>query len=365
VRRAGRLRTRRSRALLVAEALLVALLPAAASVGHPVPVTVLTQNLFVGTSVGPVFTASSWDELVAAGSTAWAGLQATDLPTRMGVLAGEVAQVRPDVLGLQEAFLWREQAPGDSRTHPGPDATEVVLDPVALLRQDLAARGVPYTPVATSTGVDVEFPRLDPARGLVDVRLTDHDVLLVRADLAGRTSDPRHGLYTAQFDEATASLGPAPSTRGWTSVVLRPQGAAPFRLVETHLEVAGDAGRTQERQGAELLALVEDSPLPVVVLGDLNSVAPAGPTYRRMTGALTDAWVVVRPGDPGPTCCQPGTLADPVGHQDGRIDLVLVPPGWPVTGADLVGARPFRPAPPPVWVSDHLGLTARFQVPAG
>ena len=181
----------------------------------------MTQNLYVGPPLNDAFAASSWEELVAAGSQAWANLLASDFPTRAGALADEIAEARPDVVGLQEVTLWRDQTPSDVMTQPTPNATDVAFDFLAILQGELSARGVPYTPVATSTNVDVEFPRLDPEAGLVDVRLTDRDVLMVRADLADRFSNPGNGHYTAQFSEPFPT-GPVTSTRGWTSIDYRP-----------------------------------------------------------------------------------------------------------------------------------------------
>ena len=157
---------------------------------------------------------------MAAGSRAWADLLVSDFPTRAAALADEIAQAHPDVVGLQEVTLWRDQVPGDVLTQPAPDATHVAFDYLALLREELRARGTAYTAVVTSTGADVEFPRQDPAAGLVDVRLTDRDVLLVRSDRVRRASNPGRGHYTAQFSEPSLTALVA-STRSWTSVDYR------------------------------------------------------------------------------------------------------------------------------------------------
>ncbi|MGY1770950.1 endonuclease/exonuclease/phosphatase family protein [Blastococcus sp. SYSU D00813] len=366
----------RSPSLLAVESVLVAALASGAgatAADAPVPladagdgsVTVMTRNLYVGTGVGDVFGARSQAELVAAGSRAWADLLASDFPARAEALADEVAAVRPDVVGLQEATLWRTETPGDVLTRPAPDATTVVFDFVAILRAELAGRGLPYTVVATSTNADVEFPRADGAAAPADLRLTDRDVLLVRTDRADRAGDARDGRYTAQFVEPVL-LGPVGSTRGWTAVDYRLDAATTVRVLNTHLEVFDPAtGTTQQQQAAEFLALVAASPHPVVALGDFNSPADGSgtPVYRDLTARLTDAWAAARPGDPGWTCCQTPSLADPVGRQAVRLDLVLVSGGLRVDRVTRTGDRPFRAAPPPLWASDHLGVAARVSVP--
>jgi len=360
----------RRRASPAVASVLVALLPSctvAAVQEDPedTEITVMTRNLYVGTPVGDVFGASTWPELVEAGSQAWATLLASDFPTRAGALADEIAQARPDVVGLQEVTLWRDQTPGDVMARPTPDATHVAFDFLEILREELDARDVPYTPVATSTNADVEFPRLDPAAGPVDLRLTDRDVLMVRTDLADRFDDPQEGRYMAQFSEPFL-VGPVTSTRSWTSIDYRPDPATTVRILNTHLEVRDAVtGTAQQQQGDEFLAIVAASPHPVIALGDYNSPADGSstPTYRNLTAVLHDAWVSQRPDDPGWTCCQALPLADPVGREFTRIDLVLTSEDWSVAEVARTGDQPFRAAPPPLWASDHFGVTARIVVP--
>jgi endonuclease/exonuclease/phosphatase family metal-dependent hydrolase len=322
----------------------------------------MTQNLYLGTGLGDAFAASSWSELAAAGTHVWAGVLARDFPTRARVVADEIMRERPDVVALQEVSLWRDQVPSDIRTHPAPDATHVVLDYLAILLRALRARGLPYTTAVTSTGADLELPRQGPGGGLVDLRLTDRDALIVRSDVAGRVSDPGHGHFTAQLSGPFLP-GPLRSTRSWESVDYR-AGRTTVRILATHLEVADPGtGTVQLRQAGELLARVAASPYPVIAIGDFNAPAPRSRTYRRLTTALHDAWTSARPADPGWTCCQAPSLADPVPRERMRIDLVLTSRDWPVTAVARVGGRPFRSAPPPLWPSDHLGLTARIVVP--
>src|SRR4051794_6020574 len=266
----------RHRSLLAVELLLAALLPAAVAVvdgasGGTVPtedaqVTVMTRNLFLGTGLDDVFAASSWSELVAAGSTAWARLLASDVPTRAEALADEVAQAGPDVLGLQEVTLWRDETPSDVQEQPTPNATHVAFDFLALLQRALSARGTPYTAVTTSANADLEFPRRDASGGLVDLRVTDRDVLLVRTDLAEQAGNPATGYYTAQFSESFLT-GQVTSLRAWTAIDYRPDPATTVRIVNTHLEVGGPA---QEQQADEFVSLVAASPHPVIALGDFN-----------------------------------------------------------------------------------------------
>jgi endonuclease/exonuclease/phosphatase family metal-dependent hydrolase len=328
------------------------------------PVTVMTRNLYLGTGLADLVGVSSLAELVRAVDEDWAAVLASDFPARAGALADEIVSARPDVVGLQEVTLYRDQTPSDLRTRPGPNAAHVVLDLLAMLRTELDARGTPYSAVATSTNADVEVTRSDED-GLVDVRITDRDVILVRAEVADRVRNPRRGHYSA-VRMLPSWPAPIASTRGWASIDYAPDRRTTVRILTTHLEVGGPrAGRIQERQADEALTLVAASPHPVIALGDVNSPADGSGTnsYARLTGVLDDAWETARPADPGPTCCQAELLDNPAGREDVRIDLVLVPDGSRVRRVARTGAEPFRTAPPPLWASDHAGVTAQVTVP--
>jgi endonuclease/exonuclease/phosphatase family metal-dependent hydrolase len=289
----------------------------------------------------------------------WTHVLANDLSTRAGALADEIATARPDVVGLQEVTLWREQTPADLA--PVPDARTVVLDALAVLQRALARRGTPYTAAAVSTNADLEPPRRGP-HGLVDLRITDRDVLLVRTDAASRVSNARHGHYARTLTLPSLPR-PVRNIRGWVSVDYR-AGRTTVRILSTHLEVGSPRGAAavQAAQGEELLDLVAGSRQPVIVLADANSPADgsASSTYAHLTAVLHDAWASAHPDAAGPTCCQAEMLNNPPGRLDRRIDLLLSSEDWPVDRVARTGLRPFRSGPPPLWASDHAGVTARF-----
>jgi endonuclease/exonuclease/phosphatase family metal-dependent hydrolase len=190
-------------------------------------------------------------------------------------------------------------------------------------------------------------------------------VILVRSDVADQAGNPMDGHYAAvrmlpSWPETIAS------TRGWASIDYSPDRRTTVRILTTHLEVSGPrAGRIQERQAREAVTLIAASPHPVIALGDFNTPVDGSGTntYARLTGVLDDAWAIARPADPGPTCCQAELLDNAAGQEDVRFDLVLVPDGWRVSSVARTGSEPFRTAPPPLWASDHAGVTAQITVP--
>src|SRR5436305_193347 len=134
-------------------AVLAALLAApAATAGDPAAaggdrqVTVMTQNLFLGTDLQPILAAPSLIALFAAAGAGWAQVQANDFPARAETLASLVAASKPDLVGLQEATLYRTDVPPDGGATPG-EAVE--YDYVSLLLGALQRRGLEYQAVST------------------------------------------------------------------------------------------------------------------------------------------------------------------------------------------------------------------------
>jgi len=147
--------------------------------GHGGRVTVMTQNLYLGTDLAPIFAAPSVPALFSAVGAGWMQVQANDFPARADALAREIAVAEPDLVGLQEATLYRTDVPSDG---PATPAETVAYDFVRLLVDALARHGERYRPVSVFTGTDAELPAgLPPA---LDVRLTDRVVVLAR--LGGR-----------------------------------------------------------------------------------------------------------------------------------------------------------------------------------
>ena len=217
----------------------------------------MTRNLYLGTALDNVTAASNFAEFVQAVSQDWAHVVATDFPTRAKALAAEILRAKPDVVGLQEVSLWRDQDVSDIVTGTtAPNATHVVYDFLAMVQAELRAGGTAYSAVSTSTNADVEAPRSNSAspNGFTDVRLTDRDVILVRAELADKFSGAASGHYKDQFTVPSV-VGPLTFTRGWASIDYRHDANRTVRIIDTHLEIeAGPAGTTQVAQGTNSCA---------------------------------------------------------------------------------------------------------------
>jgi endonuclease/exonuclease/phosphatase family metal-dependent hydrolase len=358
---------RRLRIVALVVAALAATLAGAAGVraDDGTTVTVMTRNLYFGADLSPVIAAPNQLAFVSAVARAYNTGLASDWSARAMRWAKEIAAAKPDLVGLQEAVEWKTQFPADFS--PKPNATTLVANFVDLLVDDLSALGVPYTAYAPDTGYDVEAPGAFPF-GFMDVRLTQHDVILARQESRLKVFNPQAGQYKAQITIPTVG-GPIALPWAWSSVDAR-IGDHVFRFATTHLD-SNDAA-AQVAQAGEFIAGPGATGLPIVWGGDFNSDAHAttfdGPppktqTYSNIVAAgFTDAWAAANPGDPGYTCCQAADLRNAQSTLDERIDHIFTRGPWTAVKASLVGATADGKTAGGLWPSDHAGVVAKLNL---
>lgn len=331
---------------------------------------ILTQNLYVGLDVFPIISAPP-EQIPFVVAESFADFVANRPHDRLAAIATEIALVRPQLVGLQEVVAVFEQSPSDAILGElTPNATGEVVDFLDVLLEELALRGVVYEVAAQQVGADIELPRFDGDVGgapvFSDVRTRFSDVILRRAGV------PTTPLFAINYAVAL----PIPSIPGLVVPrnavgVVATVGGSTFRFVSTHLEplVPGLADENQPQLGqvlelAELLASEHQPDLPTIVVGDFNSAAGVGSSYRLMVAAgYTDVWEErVRLGQPGATCCQAVVLDNPQSMLSERIDYI-----WasnlalraPVLAFTLGDQPVFRtPSEPRLWPSDHAGVAA-------
>jgi len=338
-------------------------------------ITVMTWNVYYGTDPTPLLTTPP-DQIPVVAAGVWVKAQRTNFPARAGVLAAAIAARRPHLVGLEEAALYRIQHPGDAAFGGSQPATQVVYDFLSLLVDSLAARGQRYVVAAADSTTDIELPVLtgvDPTTGIPmfdDVRLTDRDAVLARADVQIRR--PLHARYGAFIP---VSLGGAQTGvyEGWSSVNAT-VGGRTIRFVATHLETQ-DAGPVQVAQAQELLGILQGEPLPTILAGDFNSdvfgadPTRATPSYGMITQAgFTDSWLRPYQTPAGLTCCESDELTNPVPAFNQRIDFIFtrnLPRLALAIERDVVGDRRRDRTPGGLWPSDHGGVVTTLLMPHG
>ncbi|HET6729134.1 MAG TPA: endonuclease/exonuclease/phosphatase family protein [Jiangellaceae bacterium] len=367
--------------------------------GAPRPVSALTMdvgiyNVYLGADLNPLFGASSLPDLISRASAIYAEVERTDFPQRADAIAELVADDAPDVLGLNEVALW-ETAPWalvQTPSGPLPVATgpyTPTFDFEQILLDALAAEGEPYTVVAKNSNfTSATIPIAIPISPTLAARFTDHDLILVRDDALKHltVSNARSFNYTDESSFSVNLLGlDVLVKRGWSTVDITQRGRT-FRFANTHLEAFGSTPLQDEwrnLQAAELVADLETSPYPVVVVGDINARPTLCQDFRQPPqfqdqnvvayGLLEDAglqevWPLVYEKDPcGPaswTSGQDDSLLDP-STLDHRIDVVFVSEEFSALQAETIGEEPGdRTEPDGFWPSDHAGSLAKIRLDA-
>ena len=323
---------------------------------HPAEreLTVMTYNVYVGSSAVELLSVENIIEVPSEVAKMYNNVIASDFPGRAAAIAASIKVYQPHIIGLQEMSLIRRQSPGNSITERTPDAEEVVIDFLKVLLDALKAEGLVYSVAAKVENIDAEMPMFTDT-GIVDVRLTDSDVILVRSDVA--VSRPMSGNYTNTLSIEKLGLQ---VKRGYVAVDATVAGRT-YRIVNTHLEAyTEEAVRVAQMQ--ELVDHLSDETLPILVLGDFNTPAPDGTAYQLLLSAgYVDLWQMDAQRT-GNTCCQDGDLLNEMSLHSQRIDQIfarnLQPPASILT--QTLGDTPKDRLPSGFWPSDHAGVVAQL-----
>ena len=356
------------------------------------PTTVMTRNVYLGADIQRPIAATAGKTglaaLVALGNSnvvTRAIVDRTNFPRRSELLAAEIAQARPDLVGLQEVALWRsgplELPPPFGTTPLGTtNAQQVDYDYLQLLLQALRREGTPYKAVVVQDEMDLESPAFlgNPALGTVsqgrDVRLTMRDVILMRASSDLRVLDRGSGQYDTKVP---VNLGGTTLNivRGYGWVDVAHGSATPFRFVNTHLEAFSSLAALGQAQ--ELLAKATATDRTTVIGCDCNSdplnntTKPSDPIpvphsapYNLITGpgGFTDMWLRWLPADQGWTSGLNELVDEPApGSWTHRIDMIFARPGpgqrLDVVAGEVTGDEPAAKDPVTgLWPSDHAGV---------
>jgi endonuclease/exonuclease/phosphatase family metal-dependent hydrolase len=344
-------------ALLSLGAGLFSAAPAAARRSDGERLTVMTRNVYLGGDIARPATGRTGEEFERKAAALWQMVQRTNFPARAKLIAREIRQARPDLIGLQEVALWR-RGPDGVKDGPATPATQVVYDYLGILLGELRAAGMHYRIGSWQEEADIEAPT---SLGH-DVRVTIRDVVLVRRRRDLRVRRPLSGTFAAAFALPTV-VGAVTVRRGWAGLDFRLHGRQ-FRFINTHLEAFSNDVRVA--QAGELIAPGGPARTggSVIVVGDLNS-DPTGASgsppdaYRVLTGAeLRDAWLQVRPANPGHECCfKREDITDaPPAPFDRRIDHILATTPLRATFASVIGDDPRNRTASRLWPSDHGGV---------
>ena len=318
------------------------------------PLTVMTYNVYVGSSATPLLWVEGLSEIPTVTANIYNNIIASDFPGRAAAIAKSIKVYQPHVIGLQEIARIRRQSPGDWTAGGSVPAEEIVLDFLQILMDALQAEGLDYQVAGQVANLDFELP-IFTDDGTDDIRLTDFDVLLARGDVA--LSRPMRANYTNTLTLERLGISLA-LQKGYVAVDATVAGVT-YRVVNTHLETLTLENRVPQTQ--ELIDSLRDETLPIILLGDFNTRAPNGTAYQLLLSAgYVDVWQVESEGT-GNTCCQDDDLLNEVSDLSGRIDQIFVRNLVPASViTHTVGDKPSDRLPSGLWPSDHAGVVAHL-----
>ncbi|MFQ5456983.1 MAG: endonuclease/exonuclease/phosphatase family protein [Myxococcota bacterium] len=368
-------------------------------------VEVMTMNQYLGADLTPVIAAPDLPSFVAAATAALNQIAANNFPERADALARLINDREPDLVGLQEVFNFSFDPDGAGPIpfiNGPPPFTDHLAETLRALNDHAdddsdSDGGEPWQVLAVVQNLDLILPGFPvPGLGVVDLRVTDRDVILGRGAVAASAVPVAFPCAKPSVDgcnydliaSAASPLGPIDIERGWVGVDATVDGKD-VRFVNTHLEVQNPdptnpfSSLVQDGQARQLigtLAFTPSSPgRSLIVVGDINSspvdpVIPgplplpppfdAGiiPPYTSFVGAgYTDAWTL-RPGNkPGFTCCQAADLLNVTSIHDERIDMLFSLDPLTKVKAKVLGAKQKdKSTPSNLWPSDHSSVVGRL-----
>ena len=324
----------------------------------------MSRNIYLGADLDPIMAAGSPQQIPELVGQAWSRIVLNDFRARADALAREIQSTRPDVIGLQEVATFRVQNPGYFLEGNRQAATVVEYDYLLLLLDALKARRLDYTIASVVENADIELPAVTTS-GLMDLRWTDHDVILVRDGIQITGESSRNFALNVTIPVGGAL--PITIRRGWNRVDLMIEDQ-PFHIVNTHLETDETGPTTQESQAAELIGMLSSLQVPTLLIGDLNALPDAATTATYpilLNAGFEDAQTssMARGFLPGYTCCfhpdlRTGGLFERIdyvmarGTRDLRANVV----NFAITG-DLEADETVTSLRP----SDHVGVFARVE----
>ena len=317
------------------------------------PLTVMTYNVYVGSSAEPLLSVENLLQVPTEVAKMYNNVIASDFPGRAVAIAKSIKTYQPHLIGLQEISLIRQQSPGDRIAGGTIPAEEVVIDFLQVLMDALQTEGLNYQVAAQIANIDVEMPMFTDT-GIVDVRLTDYDVILARNDVT-----ISHSVGANYTNALTIEMLGLEIQRGYAAVDATVAGVT-YRVVNTHLEASVEENRVAQTE--ELVDILSDETLPIILLGDFNTRAPDGIAYQILLSAgYIDVWQTDSEGT-GNTCCQDDDILNEVSDHSVRIDQIFVRnlelPASVLT--HTVGDTPAERLPSGLWPSDHAGVVANL-----
>ena len=347
---------RRTVAALLTALCACAALPAAASAKKQ-DLKVMTRNVYLGADLIPLAAAPTPAEFEQAAAQRFQTVAKNDFPTRAKALAKEIAKNKPDIIGVQEATVWR-RGPNGLKDGSATPAQQVIYDSTEELLKALRSAGAPYREAAGRDWFDFEAPTALN----YDVRITQRDVILVRNKSKVKINKTFRGGFK-DFLTVPTQAGAAQEKRGWVGL----DGTLAkhkFRFVTTHLEAySADKADSQMKELLKSGGPLASKKTQSILVGDFNSAPGANSNERGTNRDASAYYSAIERGFRNPlpkrlTCCFAEDLHSTADKLETWNDHVLVRPKIKVVKSGIVGTKQVGGLYP----SDHAGITATLRL---
>lgn len=313
-----------------------------------VKLSVMTWNIYLGAELTPLFTACSVEQIPELATQVFRQFLATNFPERAKVIANQIDLKKPDIIGLQEAVLWKLISP---------DSHMVSYDFVNILIHELRCRGLKYEVAAVNQNAQAALPS---STGNT-ISLSDRDVILIRNREGMKVIKKQEANFKNNF-QINISKQIFTILRGWSALDICFQENV-FRIVNTHLET--DSLEVQAAQANELLDGPGKTELPLMFIGDFNSNANENETtYANLIAAgFKDSWIEAGKSK-GFTCCHDSDLLNAESSLNERIDFILLKnkKDWHVVKVEVIGESQLDKTETRLWPSDHAGVVVKLKL---
>jgi len=347
---------RRTLAALLVALSACAVLPAAASAKKQ-DLKVMARNVYLGADLIPLASAPDRATFEQNAAQRFQMVQNNDFPRRAKALAAEIKKAKPDIIGVQEATIWRRGADG-VKDGPATPATQVIYDSTKELVKALRAAGTPYREVTGRNWFDFEAPTALN----YDVRITQRDSILVRSRSKVRIRKTLRGGFSNILNVPT-QVGVASEKRGWVGVDGTLAGRK-FRFVTTHLEAySPDIADKQMKELVKSSGPLGSKKRQSILVGDFNSAPGSNANDRGTSRDASAYYSAIDRGFRNPlreraTCCFAEDLHATTNQLETWIDHVLVRPRIKAIKSGIVGTKQVGGLYP----SDHAGITATLRL---
>jgi len=155
------------------------------SQAEPVPLTVATQNLYIGADLGPIFQSTTLSQALIATADAINDVKLNDFQKRATAIATDINNSgAPLLIGLQEASIINISG----------SVGTLSLDYTSILLKALADQGLSYGVVGTNSyTTSLNVP------GIINATVIDQDVVLGRTDVQGFSTTSTAVDYTTNL----------------------------------------------------------------------------------------------------------------------------------------------------------------------